>query len=66
MVEKDSASRVGALKEEVERCRLWQEFITGWREGLVWDEVDGQEVVTRLEQEEQVVAEGWFPLEDGV
>ena len=63
MAEKDAASRVASLKEEVENCLQWQQFITGWREGLAWDEVDGQEVVTRLEKEEQVVAEGWFPLE---
>ena len=66
MSEKDGASRVATLKEEVQRCKLWEQFIMGWREGLDWAEVDGQEVVARLEREEQVVAEGWFPLEAGV
>ena len=66
MLSMDATTKVQELKEQVENCRVWQELITGWREGLAWDEVDGQEVVTRLEREEQVVAEADFPLEAGV
>ena len=66
MLSRDATAKVQELKEQVENCRMWQELITGWREGLDWDEVDGQKVVTRLEREEQVVAEADFPLEAGV
>ena len=66
MLSMDVTTKVQEQKEQVENCRVGQELITGWREGLAWDKVDSQEVVTRLGREEQVVAEADFPLEADV